>query len=418
LVARRSRFRLRRYGRSSFIYVRELVQGVQVREFSLAPLQHRRDEDVERARDLCLEGHRKGQWPAPPSGRSSTSLARWEPLAQACIADIELRICKEGSRVHAVNDLKLRVARFRDPADPQQLLSWAMEVNPLSQLKRFNRRIETISQIHRSGLMDLTAVLQQLRGMRPKGAAEKIRKASSMRVRVIPADADLEHWLDRLEPFHQWVFACIAVFGLRPHELWHAEGIDARGGITIPGDMKTKTSEHFAPAVPHAWLERYQLRQNWDRFHAQLNGRWTVRFSEISGVRIAVNNVAVTNALYKEFQRKGLQKLGAPLAEGDGMDWVRPYDLRHAYAIRCATSEETADAFDDDMAAWMGHGLEIHRRVYLRWMSSSRKKESMQRRRGGSFSSVVPSVVGAALPQGITPELIAMAMKLKAAGIA
>ncbi|MCP9815373.1 hypothetical protein KBY76_01660 [Synechococcus sp. GreenBA-s] len=45
--------------------------------------------------------------------------------------------------------------------------------------------------------MDLTAVLQQLRGMRPKGAAEKIRKASSMRVRVIPADADLEHWLDR-----------------------------------------------------------------------------------------------------------------------------------------------------------------------------------------------------------------------------
>ncbi len=69
-----------------------------------------------------------------------------------------------------MNDLKLRVARFRDPADPQQLLSWTMEVNPLSQLKRFNRRIETISQIHRSGLMDLTAVLQQLRGMRPKGA--------------------------------------------------------------------------------------------------------------------------------------------------------------------------------------------------------------------------------------------------------
>ncbi len=70
------------------------------------------------------------------------------------------------------------------------------------------------------------------------------------------------------------------------------------------------------------------------------------------------------------------------------------------------------------MAAWMGHGLEIHRRVYLWWMLSARKKESMQRRRGGSFSFVVPSVVGAALPQGITPELIAMAMKLKAAGIA
>ncbi len=77
---------------------------------------------------------------------------------------------KQGSRVQAVNALKLRVARFRDPADPQQLLCWAMEVNARSQLKRFNRRIETISQIQRSGLMDLTAGLQQLRGMRPKGA--------------------------------------------------------------------------------------------------------------------------------------------------------------------------------------------------------------------------------------------------------
>ncbi|MFM7675368.1 MAG: hypothetical protein ACKO5F_07240 [Synechococcus sp.] len=418
-MARRCRFRLRRYDRSQFLYVRELVRGVQVREFSLAPLQHRREEHVERARDLCLEGHRKGQWPEPLAARGRGSLVSWKALVQACIDDIELRICKEGSRVHAINDLKLRVARFRDPADPQRLLSWAMEVNPLTHLKRFNRRIETISQIHRSGLMDLTAVLQQLRGMRPKGAAEKIRKASSMRVRVIPSDADLEHWLDRLEPFHQWVFACIAVFGLRPHELWHAEGIDERGWITIPGDMKTKTSEHFAQAVPDAWLERYQLRQNWDLFHSQLNARWTVRFAEISGVRIAVNNVAVSNALYKEFQHRGLQKLWAPRAEGAGMDWVRPYDLRHAYAIRCATSAECSESFDDDMASWMGHGLEIHRRIYLRWMSASRKKEALQRRRIGGLSLAVaePRPL-AALPDDITPELLEMARRLRAAGIA
>ncbi|WP_231605694.1 hypothetical protein [Synechococcus sp. CBW1006] len=68
LVARRCRFRLRRYDRSSSIYVRELVQGVQVREFSLAPLQHRRDEDVERARDLCLEGASQGPVARTPGG--------------------------------------------------------------------------------------------------------------------------------------------------------------------------------------------------------------------------------------------------------------------------------------------------------------------------------------------------------------
>jgi hypothetical protein len=153
-----------------------------------------------------------------------------------------------------------------------------------------------------------------------------------------------------------------------------------------------------------------------------------VRFAEVSGVRIAVNNVAVSNSLYKEFQRKGLQKLWAPVADGEGMDWVRPYDLRHAYAIRCATSAETADAFDDDMATWMGHGLDVHRRIYLRWLSSSRRKESLQRRRSGAGTAAVnriqpfepsPTVASPApaLPEGITTELLEMAMKLKAAGL-
>jgi integrase len=172
-------------------------------------------------------------------------------------------------------------------------------------------------------------------------------------------------------------------------------------------------------------VERYDLRQNWEQFHGQLNARWTVRFADVSGVKIAVNNVAVSNSLYKEFQRKGLQKLWAPVAEGEGMDWVRPYDLRHAYAIRCATSTETADSFDDDMATWMGHGLDVHRRIYLRWLSSSRRKESLQRRRGGGpalnriqpFASGQASEPPMALPEGITQELLEMALKLKAAGL-
>ena len=143
-------------------------------------------------------------------------------------------------------------------------------------------------------------------------------------------------------------------------------------------------------------------------------------------MKIAVNNVAVSNSLYKEFQRKGLEKLLAPVADGEGMDWVRPYDLRHAYAIRCATSAETADAFDDDMATWMGHGLDVHRRIYLRWLSSSRRKESLQRRRcGGTAVNRIQAFTNgqaaeppkALLPEGITPELLEMALKLKAAGL-
>jgi hypothetical protein len=75
LVSRQSRFRLRRYPRSPFIYVRELVQGKQVREFSLGPLEHGNAADVEKVRDLCLEGHRSGQWPAHCLGKPGTPVS-------------------------------------------------------------------------------------------------------------------------------------------------------------------------------------------------------------------------------------------------------------------------------------------------------------------------------------------------------
>ena len=419
LKVRRSRFRLRRHPGSPFIYIREMDGGQKRAEFSLKPRRWCNQEDIEEARDLCIQGHRRGHWPQLETERGEAAPLGWAELAEACIADIKLRICKEGSRAHAINDLRRRIALLRGPIQAKTLADWVLEYDPRLQLKSFNRRIETLSQIHRSGLLDLSQELQRLRGMRPKGAAEKIRKASSMRVRVIPSDEDLQHWLDRLDPFHQWVFGCIATYGLRPHELWHAEGIDEQGWISIPGDMKTKTGEHFAPAVPAVWVQRYGLREHWSAFHSQLNARWTVRFAEVSGVMVAVNNVSVSNSLYKEFQRKGLAKLWAPASDGEGMDWVRPYDLRHAYAIRCATSAETADAFDDDMACWMGHGLDVHRRIYLRWLSSSRRKEALQRRRaqGGAMNSIRSHSHAVELPDDITPELLEMARKLKAAGL-
>ena len=78
------------------------------------------------------------------------------------------------------------------------------------------------------------------------------------------------------------------------------------------------------------------------------------------------------------------------------------------------------------MATWMGHGLDVHRRIYLRWLSSSRRKESLQRRRcGGTAVNRIQAFTNgqaaeppkALLPEGITPELLEMALKLKAAGL-
>ena len=58
-----------------------------------------------------------------------------------------------------------------------------------------------------------------------------------------------------------------------------------------------------------------------------------------------------------------------------------------------------------------------HRRIDQRWMSSSRKKEALQRRRATSVAGAEAAATETSLPAGITPEMIAMAMGLQAAGI-
>jgi hypothetical protein len=98
LKIRHSRFRLRRHAASPFIYVREMAGGRKVNEFSLQPRRWCNRDDIEEARDLCIQGHRQGSWPAPQTAATVASGPGWSELAEACIADIKLRICKEGSR--------------------------------------------------------------------------------------------------------------------------------------------------------------------------------------------------------------------------------------------------------------------------------------------------------------------------------
>jgi hypothetical protein len=256
------RFRIRRIPRSDCIYVREYLGGRVVRDFSVKPYRHDDDAHVALIRDRCLKAHESGRWPSEAEavpGEAVPNLT-WATLATLCRRGIEARIVKEGSRVHAVNHLVKVIGRFSGPVSARRLEDWVLEISPVEKLHQFNRRIETLSQMNKAGVLDLSESLSRLRALRPKGAAEKIRKASSQKVRVIPADAELEAWLDQLEPFLQWVFATIATYGLRPHELWHAEGIDEDGWLTIPGDLRTKTARHFAPPAPSGWLSRLPAR--------------------------------------------------------------------------------------------------------------------------------------------------------------
>lgn len=388
LAARRNRYRMVQRSRSPWIYVREYDAGQVLRTFSSAVYRHDDDDDVEACYQRCLLSHSVGRWQDPAGPQVAESID-WPRFAQRVLEDVRQRIPKRASRAHAEGHLR-SIAEFSGPVAVVRLERWARECDPISQPHPFRKRLETLAQIHASGLLDLSEALARLRALRPKGSARRRQEQRTQRPRAIPGDLALQNWLDGLRGVEQWTFALIATYGLRPSEAWHAEGIDAQGWITIPGDGLTKTARHYAPPVPATWVARYQLAERFSEYQARLLERWPLQWEERDGQRIPVNNSSVSNYLYKLLRDRSqpgggvypaqIEPLEAPAAEGEGVDWVRPYDLRHSYAIRCFTDPQVNTLPTDDHAAWMGHGADVHERIYLRWMPASRQKLALQER--------------------------------------
>jgi integrase len=380
LQAAGSPWRLWRRRDSPHLWVRRMEVGMTVERFSLAPLRCDRSEDITAAAELCLLAVKQKGWPQPRPQQRSSGGSSWQALAEQVSAEVIKAIPKQGSRVHLLNDLRLRIAQLRGVPSAQALGEWARQVNPLEQRRSYNRRLEVLSWIDRvAPELALPPVLAELRNRRPRGAAVRLAAAQGLRVRLVPSDSAIEAWLDGLDGFNQWVFAVAATYGIRPHELWHIEGVDARGWVTIPGEMRTKSARaHFAPPVPGRWLLRYRLAEQWPWRRGQLLERWPIRWEQRGGVMIPVNNAELGQYLRKQFTLRGVQRLVAPVAEGEGVDWLRPYDLRHSYAIRCATSAETAGVDPEQQAAWLGHSWEVHQRIYLRWLPPGRMRRHQQ----------------------------------------
>lgn len=383
LVNRGCRFRLRRRSDRPWIYVREYQDGQVLATFSAG--QYRVDDDshVEAVYRFCLAAQQTGRWRQQVNSETTERMT-WGQLANLAAENIRERIPKRASRAHAEGHLRT-IATFAGKVSALGLERWAKECDPINQASPFRKRVETLAQIHSTGLLDLDETLRRLKALRPKGSARKRQDQRTQRPRVIPPDLGLQDWLDQLQGMEQWVFALIATYGLRPSEAWHAEGIDDQGWLTVPGDGLTKTARHYAPPVPRAWVSRYCLAERFSQYQAMLMDRWPLQWEERDGQQVPVNNSYVANYLYKQFQLRDTPKLWAQAVEGggplgDGRDWVRPYDLRHSYAVRCFTDPAVNMLPTEDHAAWMGHGADVHERIYLRWMPASRQKLALQER--------------------------------------
>jgi integrase len=161
--------------------------------------------------------------------------------------------------------------------------------------------------------------------------------------RRIPSTAAIEERLDQVieeDPPWGWVFAMVATDGLRPHEVWHIDGLpDEHGLITIGVAARhikvTKTGFRAVVPLPATFVERYQLRC------------LKLRSSDAKA----------------EFELKTKLYAWVEVAEGRKKAQKRKkrcvrYDLRHAYAIR---ARETTSWSYADVAAVMGHSSEVRR---------------------------------------------------------
>ena len=384
-----------------FIFVREFEGGVKIAQFSSKIYRCDSDEDIAACAAQCIAASQGKSWGATSKPTAHQSVLTWELLADSALANLQARVARVGSRKNAQGHLA-EIAKLPGPVTAKALERWALQRDPVTQPSAFRNRIETISHINKAGDLRLDEVLINLKAKRPTGAVKKERERQTQKIRAIPTDQALEEWLDNLEGFEQWTLALIATYGLRPSEAWHVVSIDEDGWIHVPGDGLTKTEEHFAPPVPAGWVDRYGLRENFENYQSHLNQTWAIAWEQRGGLSIPTNNSVVSNALYRRIYKGQIARLNV-----DG-EWVRPYDLRHSYAIRCETSEdpEMVATSSEEFAKWLGHGLEVHKRVYLAYMSADRRKAGLRARVGKAQKNPAEA--------GLSDEILAKLAKLAA----
>lgn len=399
LRIKRSKFRMAIRANSPWIFIREMRPGKKYREFSSGRFRHELEEHIEACFQACVEAHRVGKWTLDTKKAGASHLS-WKELADTTRAHLRQRVAREGSRKNAEGHLT-EIAQLSGKVNAKALEAWAKERNPVTQPSAFRNRLETLSHINKANQLDLSDSLASLKALRPTGAAKKEQEQRTQDIKAIPTDEALEAWLDEQEGMVQWTLALIATYGLRPSEAWHVEKIDEHGWIVVPGEGLTKTDRHFAPPQPAAWVERYGLKENFEKYQTELNERWSIRWSDRNGLMVPVNNSQVTNSLYKQISQEKVSRLYV------GDEWVRPYDLRHSYAIRCETSTDPdlLSTPREDFAKWLGHGVDVHERVYLKFIPRDRELASMQARYGSKENPATGA--------GLSEEILAKLKKLE-----
>ncbi|MCJ8280046.1 MAG: site-specific integrase [Rivularia sp. ALOHA_DT_140] len=152
----------------------------------------------------------------------------------------------------------------------------------------------------------------------------------------------------------RWSYGMLAVFGLRPRELFINPNIDwwlseDNTDMTWKVDRDCKTGERVALPLYREWIAEFDLRnpQSCQMLIDTVNRKDKDNHIEITGL---------TQRLSWWFRKIELE--------------FKPYDLRHAWAIRAHILGIPIKAAADNL----GHSVQIHTKTYQRWFSLDMRK--------------------------------------------
>ncbi|BAY85929.1 phage integrase [Calothrix parasitica NIES-267] len=152
----------------------------------------------------------------------------------------------------------------------------------------------------------------------------------------------------------RWIYGMLAVYGLRPRELFINPNVDwwlDRDNINMTWkvDRDCKTGEREALPLYKQWIADFDLRN--PKYSQMLvdavNKKDKKNYAQITGL---------TQRVSWWFRKIGLD--------------FKPYDLRHAWAIRAHILGIPIKAAADNL----GHSVQVHTQTYQRWFSLDMRK--------------------------------------------
>jgi hypothetical protein len=152
----------------------------------------------------------------------------------------------------------------------------------------------------------------------------------------------------------RWTYGMLAVFGLRPREIFINPNIDwwlssENVDLTWKVDKECKTGERQALPLHKEWIDEFDLR----------NPKYLEMLATAISKKDKSNHAemtALTQRISWWFRKIGLD--------------FKPYDLRHAWAIRAHILGIPIKAAADNL----GHSVQVHTQTYQRWFSLDMRK--------------------------------------------